>query len=358
MVLLENAATEGAFTRDPYIVKSRQKSILGIPIIRQGKLEGVIYLDNRLTAGVFTPDRADILKTLSTQVAISLENASYISEMQELNRSYDRFVPKEFLRLLDKESILEVGLGDQTARQMSILFADIRNFTSISESIPADETFALMNNYLTAVSKAIHENGGIIDKFVGDGIMALFPDDADHALQAAVQMQQRLKDFNARRRQAGEVAIQIGVGLHIGKVILGTVGTDQRLNTTVIGDPVNLAARLEEQTKVKRTGILASAELVAKLKHPENFKLRPVGFMKVKGKSNKIKVMEEYSSSDPAVAANIEKRLPLFQEAIDQLDSGNPAIAAARFDEYLKENPDDPVARHFSDLCIELINNE
>ncbi len=358
MVLLENAATEGAFTRDPFIVKSRQKSILGIPIIRQGDLQGIIYLDNRLMAGVFTPERADILKTLSTQVAISLENANYISEMQELNRSYDRFVPKEFLRLLGKDSIMEVRLGDQQVRQMNILFADIRNFTSLSESIPADETFSLMNDYLTTVTMAIHDNGGIIDKFIGDGIMALFPDEADNALQAAVQMQRRLKDFNAKRLQAGEKPIQIGVGLHIGNVILGTVGTEKRLSTTVIGDPVNLAARLEETTKTNRAGILVSAELVAKLGYPENFNLRPVGFLKVKGKSNKIKVVEEYSAYDEKVAAKIQQYLPLFEEAIEQLDNGHPQAAATRLCEYLEKNPDDKVARQFNDHCSELLNNE
>jgi len=350
-VVLEAAQSAGAFTRDPYIAASGQQSILGMPILRQGALQGIIYMDNRLTTGAFTTERTALLQALSTQVAISLENANAISEMRALNRAYDRFVPKEFLRLLGKESILDVKLGDQQIREMIVLFADIRNFTGLSETIPADETFALMNDYLKAVTPAIHRHGGTVDKFMGDGIMALFPDDADAALAAAVNMQQALESFNRQRRKQGDTPIRIGIGLHAGTVTLGTVGTEQRLSTTVIGDPVNLAARLEQFTKVNSTGIQVSGELVARLRQPGSFNLRQVGFLKVRGKANKIKVYEEFSGYPNALVERSRYLLPTFEAAIKAIDHHDYREAAKHFDSYLAEHPQDKVAQYYRQVC-------
>ncbi len=351
IVLLENAFEKGPFTKDPYILKNREKSVLTIPIVRQGNLEGIIYMENNLAAGVFTTQRADILTTLSAQVAISLENANFINRMQALNKSYDRFVPKEFLRMLNRESILDVKPGDQVIREMVILFADIRDFTSLSETVPASEIFRMLNEYLTTVIPAIHENGGTVDKFIGDGIIALFPNNADKALRAAIQMHQSLETFNRLRLARNKQAIQIGIGLHIGKVTLGTVGTDERLNTTVIGDPVNLASRLESNTKNNKVAIQLSGELAAKLKNPSAFNLREVGNFRAKGKINKIKLIEEFSCKPQEIIDKMHLHGPLFSAGIEYYDKGDLANAKIQFAAYAKEIPTDFIADYYLKLC-------
>ena len=346
-VVLQNADESELFSRDPYFVKNKVKSVLGIPIIRQANLSGIIYLDNHLASGVFTDSRVGVLSALSTQTAISLENANFINSMKELNKSYNRFVPKEFLKMLNRASVLDVKPGDQKIEEMIILFADIRNFTSLCETIPANETFTLLNKYLTSVTPAIHKNGGLIDKFMGDGIIALFPNDADRALRAAVEMREMLNEFNTIQSSDGGTEVLIGIGMHIGKVILGSVGTDDRLSTTVIGDPVNVAARLESFTKINKTDIQVSGELVVRIKEPGNFHLREVGYLEAKGKSNKIRLFEEYSGKPPMIIEEINAHKSSFELGIEYFDKGDYILARKQFETYLEAVPSDEVAQYF-----------
>jgi len=358
IVLLDDAYERGNFTQDPYIKQSKEKSVLCIPIVRQNILEGIIYMNNNLTSGIFTQDRAEMLTALSTQVAISLGNINFLSQMQELNKSYTRFVPEEFLRMLDRESILDVAAGDQKIKEMIIMFADIRNFTTLSETIPAKKTFSILNDYLSHVTSAIHDNGGIIDKFMGDGIMAMFPDDADKALQAAIQMQQGVEKFNQSRIEENESTIQIGIGLHMGTVILGTVGTTNRLNTTVIGDPVNLASRLENYTKTNKTTIQLSGELKSKLKNPEAFHLREVGHLIARGKSINIKLIEEYSVKPEHVVAAMKTNQNILEKSVNYFEKNQYEKAKENFVFYLEVVPSDEVAKYYLSQCEQKLSNE
>lgn len=355
IVLLDNASEKGNFVQDPYIKKAQEKSVLGIPIIKQNALQGIIYMNNNLASGVFTAERVEMIKTLSVQVAISLENASFIGKMQALNKSYNRFVPEEFLKMLARKSILEVMPGDQKISEMIIMFADIRNFTSLTESISAKEIFTVLNEYLTSVTAAIHQNGGTIDKFMGDGIMAIFPNNADKALNAVVQMQQQVKQFEKKQFSADRTGISIGIGLHIGTVILGTVGSDTRMSTTVIGDPVNLASRLESHTKINKTSILISGELAAKLKNPSNFHLRELGYLIAKGKTNKIRLIEEYSNTPTQILEKMKLHGELFKTAMEYFVINDTVNAGIHFSTYLKEVPEDQVAIYYYNQCRQVV---
>jgi hemerythrin len=163
--------------------------------------------------------------------------------------AYSRFVPREFLHLLGIDDIRKVEVGQQVERKMTILFADIRAFTSLSESMSPQENFNFLNAYLVQMEPVITAHGGFIDKYIGDGIMALFPDSPDAALRCAQAMLQRLDDYNTGRERAGYRPIKVGIGINTGIVILGTIGGASRMDGTVIGDAVNLAARLERLTK-------------------------------------------------------------------------------------------------------------
>ena len=212
-----------------------------------------------------------------------------------------RFVPDDFLRALGHLDIAEVQLGDRVEREMAVLFSDIRSFTSLSETMSAAETMTFVNDYLAFAGPTIREHGGFIDKYIGDAIMALF-EDPDGALQAAVALQESLHRFNDSRHSRGEAPISIGVGVHAGTLMLGTVGEERRIDTTVIADAVNVASRVEGLTKEYRVGIVVTDDLVKRLKtRPSS--LRPLGETHVKGLERAILVYACEPQDDAAVAA-------------------------------------------------------
>ena len=190
-------------------------------------------------------------------------------ELSKINIAYGRFVPREFLRFLERESIVDVRLGDQVLKEMSILFADIRSFTTLSEGMSPEENFNFLNSYLSRVGPVIRNRRGFIDKYIGDAVMALFPESADDALQAAIAIQKEVAIYNRYRQKSGYRAIAIGIGLHRGSLMLGTIGEEQRMESTVISDAVNLASRLEELTKVYGVSILISGAMLLGIEEPD-----------------------------------------------------------------------------------------
>ncbi|MCZ0900792.1 adenylate/guanylate cyclase domain-containing response regulator, partial [Microcoleus sp. HI-ES] len=165
------------------------------------------------------------------------------SELEKIAAASARFVPREFLKFLKRESIVDARLGDSVQAEMTIMFADIRSFTSLSESMSPRENFEFLNSYLSRVGPVIREYNGFIDKYIGDGIMALFPNRAEDAVQAAIEMQHQVKIYNRHRQNSGYQPISIGIGLHTGTLMLGTIGEAERMESTVISDAVNLASR-------------------------------------------------------------------------------------------------------------------
>jgi adenylate cyclase len=221
-----------------------------------------------------------------------------LEQRVQLLESYARFVPEEFSQKLSRPSMAEVQAGDGAALDMSVLFADMRGFTARSERMAAEDNFRFINAFLERMEPAIHGNGGFIDKFIGDAIMALF-DRPEDALAAARDMQANLRAWNAERARAAAAseAVRIGIGVHHGPVLLGAVGGASRLNTTVIGDTVNLAARLESLCKRYESecvGVIASDALVKRLpkEAARGFALRKLGRVRVKGRGQALTIFE------------------------------------------------------------------
>ena len=171
-------------------------------------------------------------------------------ELQNMVDAFERFVPQEFLRILNKESITDVQLGDQIQEEMTVLFSDIRDFTLLSEKMTPEENFKFTNSYLSRMEPSIRAYHGFVDKFIGDAIMALFPTNAQDAVQAAVDMLQALFEYNQDRSKVHYDPIRVGIGINTGALMLGTVGGQSRMDGTVISDAVNLASRIESMTGV------------------------------------------------------------------------------------------------------------
>ena len=213
----------------------------------------------------------------------------YTLDLENLNHSLERFIPHEMLGFLNKQSIIDVNLGDFSEQYMTVFFLDIRDFTTLSENMTPEENFRFINSFLERFGPIVRENGGFIDKYLGDGIMALFPGEPDDALDAALAMREMLKEFN-RERKPDELPIRIGIGIHSGSLMLGTIGENQRMDSTVISDTVNTASRLEQLTKTHLKDILISAETKDRLTNPERYRLIQISTEKVKGRARSVHV--------------------------------------------------------------------
>jgi hypothetical protein len=155
---------------------------------------------------------------------MSLKIRNYIDRISRINEANSRFVPDQFLEFLGKDSIEDVNLGDQVQKEMTILFSDIRSFTSISEEMTPKENFDFLNKYLGCMEPVIRTNNGFIDKYIGDSIMALFSDNVENAINAAINIRQKLTEFNAEMRKNGKSEIDNGIGIHTGNLMLGVIG--------------------------------------------------------------------------------------------------------------------------------------
>jgi PAS domain S-box-containing protein len=489
-VVLDDAVRSGQFTNDPYIQKNQPKSILCVPLINQSQIISIVYLENNLTAGAFTPERVELLKVLSGQAAISIQNSKLYTEVREsenrlaqfleaipvgvsvldasgqfyysnraaiqllgkgvlpnvtseqipevyqvykagteqeypsaelpavralkgenataedmeihqgnkiipieawgtpiydekdnisyaivafqditerkkaeterirftdelfqLNKAYERFVPNQFLQFLEKSSIIDVELGDQVQLEMSVLFSDIRDFTTLSESMTPEDNFRFINSYLSRMEPVINQNNGFIDKYIGDAIMALFSGEADNAVKAGIAMLQGLVEYNQNRANFGCAPIQIGIGINTGTLMLGTVGGQNRMDGTVISDAVNLASRVESLTKNYGVSLLITQETYSRLENPSQYAIRTLDTVKVKGKSEAVTVYEVFDADGPEIKAGKLATLELFAEARAIYWEEKFAEAARLFSECWRHNQGDRVAKIYWERC-------
>ncbi len=260
-------------------------------------------------------DRINFLKKEN-----ELAQKEVLNKQITLSKSFARFVPFEMLEFLNRKIITEVELGDAVEKEMTVLFTDIRNYTSISEKFSPDENFRFLNFVLKDLGPIIRNHSGVIDKFIGDAIMALFSGSPDNAVQAAVQMKRQLKILNRNLVQMNFPPIDIGIGINTGKLILGTVGDEERMEATVISDTVNLASRIEGLTKHYHTEILLGEDSIRNLSETENYAFRLIDRVLVKGKKKPINLFEVIDFSDAEKSKclqykdQMEKTIRLFRE--------------------------------------------
>lgn len=287
---------------------------------------------------------------LSQAILLSVKFNREFRKMQKMSRAMSRFVPTDFLRMLGRESIEDVRLGDQSEREMTILFSDLRDFTKLSETLTPAENFALINEMLKRLGPIIRENHGFIDKYIGDAIMALFPERADDAVCAAIAMQKKLSEYNAERSAAKLPALKMGIGINTGRLMLGTVGEDERIEGTVISDAVNTAARLESESKNFGAGILISQDTLFLLRDPDAYAMRMLGQITVKGKSRATAIFEIYAGDDPHSVTEKNRTKAEFERAIQNYFSGRKKAARAAFARLSRKTPRDRALRYYKGI--------
>jgi two-component system sensor histidine kinase ChiS len=268
-------------------------------------------------------------------------------ELSKINHAFSRFVPHEFLGFLGYDSVLEIKLGDQVQKNMTVLFSDIKDFTRLSENMSPKEAFDFINTFLGVVSPLIREHGGFIDKFIGDAIMALFPGGANDATNAAISMTKKLKMLNKERLVLGLEPIQIGTGLHTGDLMLGTIGEEMRMEGTVISDVVNTASRLEGLTKLFDSRIIISSDVKDEIENANDLHFRYLGKSRVKGKNNVLDVYGIVEGDDDRIMELQLKSSDAFEAGINNFYNKNFTNASVNFNEVLKINPKDKAASIF-----------
>src|ERR1035437_3635461 len=226
------------------------------------------------------------------------DHQQLISVLKQTEGAFGRLIPHQLIELMGRSSILDVKLGDQFERKLTVMCADIRDFTMLSENMTPQENFDFLNTYLAQMEPIIGEHGGIIDKYIGDSILALFTQGADNALSGAIRMLEKLEKYNSSRAQAGFAPLQIGVGLNTGLAMIGTVGGPTRMETTAIGDAVNMASRIEGETKSYYTPLLISQNTLYDLDIPGKYDIRFLDRIRVKGKTQPLSIYEVFDN-DP-----------------------------------------------------------
>ncbi len=271
--------------------------------------------------------------------------------LAKINAAYGRFVPHDFLRFLGHESIVDVKLGDHVQKNMTIMFSDIRNFTTLSEEMTPEENFNFINSYLSQLSPVIRAHNGFIDKYIGDAVMALFPESADDAVRGAIAMQKQVTLYNEHRQNNGYAPIAIGIGLHTGSLMLGTIGSQERMESTVIADAVNLASRLEGLTKLYGAGILISEQTLTYLAQPVNYKYRFLERVMVKGKKAPVSVFEIYDAEPASIIELKQQTSSTFELALKLYSQQEFAQAQQIFQGILQINPQDKAVMLYVKRC-------
>jgi len=243
---------------------------------------------------------------------------------------------------------------------MTVLFADLQDFSSLAERMPPNDLLAQLSVYFESVSQAIAEESGTVDKFIGDGIMAFWGAPAhrdDHVLRAccgALRAARRMQQLNTEWGAEGRPPLNLRIGLHCANVLVGNVGSSARLSYTVMGDGVNVAARLEGINKTFGTTICISDKVVAAA--GSEIVARPIRKVQVKGRQHEFMIYELLgirNSSDPelAAAAGSERLCDMTRTASDYFERREFDQAAVRYEEILRVFPEDPVAKSLLAMC-------
>ncbi|OUD14294.1 adenylate/guanylate cyclase domain-containing protein [Thioflexithrix psekupsensis] len=344
------------------------QQMLVVPLLdRLQNIVGVLELinpsDPKTGKYVLTDsNQIEIINSLASQTAVAIDNARNYQRIEHKNIAFKRFVPTEFLSRLGHQEIEQVQLGNASQEKMSVLFADIRSFTDISEHLTAEETFHFLNEYLHCIGPNISVNGGFIDKYIGDAIMALFPGHSVNmgydAVAAAVGMMRQLTVLNNKRLSQQLPPIHIGIGIHTGALTLGIIGFETRLESTVIGDTVNLASRLESLTKKYGINIAITANTLSYLSAEHTFLIREMDTVRVKGKEDAITFYEVFDADESIMRNYKQATLSDYQCALKSYKEKDWAQALTQFERIAQYAPEtDHIVQIYCTRCREFLTN-
>jgi adenylate cyclase len=286
-VLTADAIVDSRFSSAESIVAQGIRSAMAVPLLTKGALKGVLFLDTRERTHAFSEKDLKILSGIASQAAIAFENAELARRIETeavARAELSRFLSPAVAEMVVKGQVELLRAG--RLEDVTVLFVDIRGFTTLAENDSPQETVSMLNAFFTAMAKVIFKYEGNLDKFIGDCVMAVWgppsshPDDAARALRAALEMQTEMEALNQQRKAAGREPIAIGIGVNTGQAVVGYMGSTDRHEYTAIGDPVNAAARL---CSLARGGEILASEFSVK-NAGTGFRCDEMPVLQVKGK--------------------------------------------------------------------------
>ncbi len=266
--------------------------------------------------------------------------------IKKTNLEYEKFIPKQFLKFFGKNSILELELGNQVQREITALFCDVRNSTAMSRSLSLEENFNYINSYLNIVSPIIRKHGGYVDKYLGDGILAVFIK-PESAIECSINIVKAVENKNKDEKTP---SMEVGISIHTGEVVFGVVGEEERKSLTIISDNVNLASKMEEINKYFGSKIVFSKRTLNNLKINYPLSYRYIGSLTLDDKEymSMFECLDCYSKQK---RDNLEKTKTIFEQAVRQFNLGKFCTAKDNFEKVLKTARDDKVSYMYFNKC-------
>jgi adenylate cyclase len=348
------------------IILPQVRSVLFAALKVNHRIMGAIILA-RHEFVQYTAADLKLLTNLALQSSSAIESAllyeKNILEAREreeaMRRVYEvtgKFVPYEFIQSLGHDVITDVKLGDQVEKIVTVLFSDIRDYTTLSEQMTPEENFSFVCSFNERMGPIIRQHNGFINQYLGDAIMAIFPGNAADALSAAIAMQKEVRELNRKREINNRLPIKIGVGMHTGPLIMGITGDEDRMDATTISDTVNTASRLESLTKYYKGNIIISDATLQQISNHEIFHLRHLGMVQLKGKHAPISIHECFSGN---VLPELQKKLDtlaIFNEGISKYINRRFDNAVTAFQNVLDVHPEDLTAKFFLTNATRYVN--
>lgn len=339
------------------LVMPEVQSLIYAALKVKHRVMGAIILA-RTTPLLYSAADLKFLITLALQSSSAIESAllyeKNIREAKEreeaMRRIYEvtnKFVPHEFIRSLGRNVITDIQLGDQVEKIVTVLFSDIRDYTTLAERMTPEENFRFVCSFNERIGPIIREHHGFINQYLGDAIMAIFPRSASDALAAAIQMQKAVEELNAGQALNTTIPIRIGVGMHTGPLIMGITGDHDRLDATTIADTVNTASRLEGLTKHYKVNILLSESCVRHLNDSDAFHLRHLGQVQLKGKQEATRIYECFNGVSEHEIQKKLMALPHFRQGMENYFNKKFSEASRKFFQVLEIDPDDRATKIF-----------
>jgi class 3 adenylate cyclase len=297
--------------------------------------------------------------TIMIAIGAAIKVRTIEEEVRESRDVFRRFVPDPILNKIAMKGLGSIKLGGAEETHSTILFADIRGFTTIAEKLTPNETLNFLNTFMQSMQPLINQKGGFINQFVGDEIMAIFHEagHGDAAVDTAIKMGQVLQEYNSTRVEKGKPEIKIGIGVNTGKVIWGTIGSESRMESAIIGDTVNLTSRLQSLTKQYQVDILISDSTYRQLKNPSGICHRQADIVQVKGKTEPVTIYEFFENDAESIRTQKMDSRDDYEKGLEHHYKRNWPNAIKCFEKCLQICPDDPIASIYIQRCQEYIKD-
>lgn len=355
---------------DENLLRKIVKSMLTIPSIMLPIIVLITFVTLR-PIGLFTRDVKNINdENLDTQIEMAthdeIEDLSdafntmtanmnvYINDIKRMSESYHRFVPQEIFTLLNKEKVEEIQLGNNIQLNMTILCAGINHFYELSEKLGHEESFDMINQHLKVVGPIIRKHGGVIDRYLDIGVVAMFPEKTDDALKAAIDIQKTIQNL---KKTTDDGYQDINIAIHKGDVLVGIIGEAKRLQSNMVSDIVNMCLLLQEKASLLASRILVSKEAYTCLEGRYND--RKLGAIKPMGRESSIEVIDVFEGDEKSIFFLKQQSSELFSHAVEEFKNGDYEKARSNFVRVLEKNINDSVARlYFYEVDQKLKQNE